>query len=304
MIIVYCFIGPLPNYAIDTVHQTRLFYDGPIYFIISDHTSQYIPILQKYNVTMIRYEDVISIEFNETIHANNNKFEILTGLTGREKLFIYGFERFFSLQKLMDTYNLSNVLFLELDNLLYDDPKKWETSFKDISFMFDHYDRCASGIFYVKNKDTLHTLNNFFLEYINGSYQYMTEMNALHVFWDNHKDIVQILPTMWPVMWPSEIPVVTYENFYTFNSIFDAAAIGIYLGGIDPYHTNGVIVKGEKWSASLIDYTVYMHKWELDTQGRNIPYIFNKISNEWTRVNNLHIHSKKLDDCLSKPRRS
>jgi hypothetical protein len=35
MIIAYCFIGKLPEYAVDTVHQARLFYYGPIYFIIS-----------------------------------------------------------------------------------------------------------------------------------------------------------------------------------------------------------------------------------------------------------------------------
>ena len=295
MIIVYCFIGPLPSYAIDTVHQARLFYDGPIYFIISEHTSQYIPILQTYNVTLIPYEDVVSTEFNETVN-NNNKFEIVHNLKGREKLFIYAFERFFSLYQLMDKYNLSNVLFLELDNLMYDDPRKWEESFnkKELAFMFDNHDRCSSGICYIKNKDILYKLTKSFLDYIIHSSKFMTEMTALYEFWDNHKDVVEILPTIWT----SNNPEISYENYNTYDSIFDAAAIGIYLGGMDPHHTGGVIVKGLYWHHSLINYTNYTYKWELDEQGRNVPYIFN---NKWIRINNLHIHSKKLDDCLSKP---
>ena len=295
MILVYCFIGPLPNYAIDTIHQARLFYDGKIYFIISDSTSQYIPILQKYNVDIILYDDVISSEFNDIVKKNTRKFNICHDLKGREKLFIYSFERFFSLHKLMDKYNLTNVFFVELDNLLYDDPRKWEESFnkKDLAFMFDNYDRCASGVCYIKNKDSLEELNKSFLDFIINSSKFITEMTAIYEFWDNHKDVVQILPTIWP----SNYPEISHQNYNIYNSIFDAAAIGIYIGGVDPVHTNGIIKKGQYWHHSLINYTNYKYKWEKDEQGRNIPYIFN---NEWIRLNNLHIHSKKLDDCLSK----
>jgi DNA topoisomerase IB len=39
----------------------------------------------------------------------------------------------------------------------------------------------------------------------------------------------------------------------------------------------------------------------IDDKGRNIPYIFNNIDKKWLRINNLHIHSKQLSDCFSKP---
>jgi hypothetical protein len=59
MNIVYAFIGPLPSYSIDTVNQTRLFFDGPLYFIVSDLSSAYVPVLQdRYNVTIVPYESV------------------------------------------------------------------------------------------------------------------------------------------------------------------------------------------------------------------------------------------------------
>ena len=42
-------------------------------------------------------------------------------------------------------------------------------------------------------------------------------------------------------------------------------------------------------------------KWEKDDRERKIPYIQNTITNEWTRINNLHVHSKDLKSCLSIP---
>jgi hypothetical protein len=140
-------------------------------------------------------------------------------------------------------------------------------------------------------------MNAYFIEFISKSNKFMSEMLALWDFWLNNKECVQILPTMYSV---PNIPEVIYENYDDYNSIFDAASLGIYLGGMDPHHTNGKIVKGLKWWHSLIDYTQYKYKWELDNLNRNIPYIFNIQTNNWIKINNLHIHSKMLTDCLSK----
>ena len=78
MIIAYCFIGLLPEYAIDTVHQTRLFFEGDIYFIISDLTSPLISVLQdKYKVIIVPHEPLIDHEFNQCIEQYIHKFTIL-----------------------------------------------------------------------------------------------------------------------------------------------------------------------------------------------------------------------------------
>ena len=90
MIIVYCFIGPLPSYAIDTVYQTRLFTNMDIYFIINDYDSPSAKELeQKYNVNIVRYDDVKDALFNETVEENWHKLTIIDNLKGREKIFIY-----------------------------------------------------------------------------------------------------------------------------------------------------------------------------------------------------------------------
>jgi len=301
MIIAYCFIGKLPSYAIDTIYQLRLFYNGPVYFIISDYESLYIDTLRnKYDVTIVRYDDTIHTEFNKCIEEYRTKFPYLEGLKGRENLFIYGFERFFVLYNLMIQQNLSNVFFLELDNLLYDDPLKWEQSFsqKDMAFMFDNYERCASGICFIKTPNVLQQFTQHCIKYIvetDITKQFMTEMQSLETFWKAYPQLVQLLPTHWP---SPRAPPETYENYqYYMNTVFDSAALGIYLGGVDPFHTNGIIMTGLRSIWSVIDYTPYQFEWKVDEKGRNIPYVVGEQGP--IKINNLHIHSKDLTSCLS-----
>lgn len=301
--IVYAFVGPLPSYCVETVHQTRLFYDGPIYFIINDYQSQHIKILQKYNVIIINYDSVIDNDFKSLVELTYNKFCIVNNLVGRERLFIHSFERFYLLHNLMIQQNISDVFFMELDNLIYDSPIKWIDGFrtKEMAYMFDNYNRASSGISYIKNTDILHKFimccNNFILY----SNDFMTEMIALYIFWENNKDIVQLLPIHWA---DNKYPDQTHESFNLYNnSIFDALSLGIYLSGADPYHTNITKIykegSGSKSIWGLVDYTTYSYKWEADYKGRKIPFIFN--GSEWLRINNLHIHSKNLQPCLSTP---
>lgn len=299
MNVVYAFIGPLPNYAIDTVHQLRLFYDGPVFFIINDYENPIVDILKnKYNVEIIRYDSVYHDEFNKVVNSSYNRFYIVDKLKGREKLFIYSFERFFILYNLMKQKNMSNVFFLELDNLVYNDPLFWLTEFskKEMSFMFDNYDRGASGICFVKLYEFLETFLNECIDYILNANTFVSEMGALYKFYQKNKENIQMLPIHWI---DTNLPIETYQNYKNYNTIFDAAGIGIYIGGADPIHTEGVIKKQHKNQWSYIDYTKYQYKWELDCNGRNIPFIYN--GSEWIRINNLHIHSKDLASNLSKP---
>ena len=302
MIIVYCFIGPLPDYAIDTVHQTRLFYKGEIYFIVNDHTSPYIYTLKNtYNVTIVPYEPLIDEEFNQCIKEYTYKFTILEGVKGRERLFIYAFERFAVLHQWMRQQNATNVFFMELDNLIYDDPLKWEESFcrSEMAYMFDNFDRCASGICFIKNSSILSDFRKCCMDYImytDITRHFMTEMQALDVFWKANPEKVQLLPTHWEAHY---VPKETFRHYDKYNdTIFDAAGLGIYFGGIDTLHTGGLIMTGKRGPWSALDHSAYTYEWKEDEEGRLIPYLIHP--ERLIRINNLHIHSKHLRPHLSK----
>ena len=77
-----------------------------------------------------------------------------------------------------------------------------------------------------------------------------------------------------------------------FNSIFDAAAIGQYLGGVDPRNIPGDTT-GFINETCVVNYSYYKFIWKFNLI-LNIyqPYIL--IDNIEILINNLHIHSKSL----------
>ena len=297
--LVYCFIGPLPEYILDSVHQARLFFTGRIVCLLTDMTSPHAAALQAYGVELVTCEK--DAEFDAVVAEHAWKFTVIEGLKGREQLFLYAFERFFALERWLSSSLARDIVFLELDNLLYADPTEWLPAFREkpMSFMFDNELRCASGICYLRDRKVLHAFTRECLHYIRTadlSYEFMTEMQALYAFWKKNPDLVQLLPIHWPA---PHVPPPTYERWGCFGGLFDAAAMGIYLGGVDPFHTGGIVKTGMRSIWSVIDYTGYEFQWQADPKGRMIPYVRPSSEAPWIRINQLHIHSKQMGPCLS-----
>ena len=303
MIICLSFVGTLPGYIIECVHQIRCYYDGEIYLITNDLSSVHLKKIEKYNVIIVDYNNVISDKFLEVATKKEDKICYVRGLHGREELFLRSFERFFILQNLLKQNDKKDCLFLELDNLIYDDPYKWIDSFSkhELCYMFDsdkRYDsptRFASGLMYVKNADALDGFLSCILDMINNSSGFISEMIALGIYYEMNKDKVGVLPSYWN---DQTVPPIAYLNYDKYNdTIFDASAMGIYLLGMDPYHTGGVIVKNLKSSWADIDYTKQTFEWKTDEKGIKRPYIWN--GEKWLLINVLHVHSKDLRGGLS-----
>ncbi|MFQ5677492.1 MAG: hypothetical protein ACE5G1_16505, partial [bacterium] len=81
------------------------------------------------------------------------------------------------------------------------------------------------------------------------------------------------------------------QNIDLFQSIFDAAALGQYLGGADP--ANGPSKPGFINESCVFNPSLLTFEWIYDEQGRRVPYA--TFENKRYRINNLHIHSKKLE---------
>lgn len=299
MIVVHSFIGSFPAYTVDCVEQTRRFYDGPIYLIVSDMAHPSLLRLQtEFQVILVPYEEVISYDFNEIATANDHKFMKCPDLKGREQLFLRTYERYFLLYRLMIAHGLSNVLFMEVDNLLYADPREWESEMEKyaLAYMYDNTSRCGAGIAFIRDAESLLQLNQYMAaEIAETNEPLIHEMRTLHNYWNTYPDRVQMLPTA-----PAQpmYPLAIYENIIRYGeTLFDVAGMGIYLGGLDPHHTEGVIQKGRRAPWSLVDYTPYTFDWREDAKGRRIPYLLAP-NGQWLRINNLHIHSKALRDCM------
>ena len=216
-------------------------------------------------------------------------------------LFLRTFERFFLLKNLIKIYNLKNCLFLELDNLIYDNPYKWIDFFSKDKFnaMYHNNNKpkhISTGICFIYEYKILEPILNYYKEYIEINNNFKSEMNAHYCY---HKEIDAFY--MLPIHWKDKtIDKDAYENIDKFNNtLFDALSIGIYLCGYDKYHTNGKILLNQKDKFSNIDFTKYKIYWKI-TNGLKKPYIQDNNNNEYL-INNLHVHSKDLKLGLSKP---
>ena len=185
---------------------------------------------------------------------------------------------------------------MEVENLIYDDPLTWLEQFSknELCYMYDNTDRCSSGIMYVKQATSLEKLLDYYLHYINNSNEFMNEMTCLYRYFQMNTNEIQLLPIYWKNTTSSEL---VYKNDFYNDSIFDAAAIGIYLLGEEPFHNNGRIITGKQNPHSAINYTKEQFIWKTDEQNRKKPYIWN--GRKWLLINNLHVHSKDLNSGLS-----
>ncbi len=188
-------------------------------------------------------------------------------------------KRLFILNEYMKQKGLKNVVHLENDVLLYSD-MKYDLDEK-IYITMDEENRCVPGIVYIPN----HELFDRLIQEYNYS---KDDMENLAIFYNRHRDIVNTFP----IIDNSVQPCIYNQEFERFNSIFDGAAMGQYLGGVDPRNIPGDTT-GFVNETCIIKYNNYQFKW-LKKKGHYVPHIL--INNNWILVNNLHIHSKRLKE--------
>ena len=270
--IVLVSVGIFQTYIVDNIAQLLQLGFKSIHIITE---KKYFTKIPKHDA--IRLIDAAKIDIN--YFDANSKLN---------KTFRNGFwnntsKRFFLIYEYMKNNNIKNVLHLENDVLLYNNMKKIAaTAFvrdDEIYITMDSNYRCIPGIIYIPKYDLLTNLikNYDFTE---------NDMVNLAKFYHKEKHIVKTFPII-----DNSIRKCVYnENYYKFNSIFDGAAIGQYLGGVDPRNKSGDTT-GFINTTCEIKYNKYDFKWI--RKGNNVyPHI--KINNMLIPINNLHIHSKNL----------
>ena len=293
MNLILSFIGKLPEYIIDCIFQISLYYKGPIYLILDDYNSIYLDQIKKYNVILIKYQ------FINELTNYIPKFVVVDALNDRKFLFFRAFERMFLVNKLLNDRDLTDNIFMEIDNLIYENPENWieEFSKKEIAFMINENEICSSGIMYIKNKTSMKPILDKMIEYIKTTNnQWASEMAALYYFYKSNPDYVYIMPTLYKDI-KNDVDARIYENYNT--KIFDPASYGQFLLGLDTMHTNGKIEIGKSLDHHKIVCKRYKIEWKKDNDNYKKPYILDENKNEWILINNLHVHSKDLKSGLS-----
>ena len=289
------------------MHSIALVHLGDTFF---DYINDCIEQIQKFNTCSIyliadkahknRVSDKVHFIQTDCL-VPSNKHNIFNQNTTLNKTFRKGFwkyatERFFFIEELMTTFNLENVFHLENDNLLYCDIRCFLQIFTeeyDFAAVADNDIRIIPGFIYVKDSEKISDFTSFILEN-NGR----NDMELLALY-KRATQKVKNLPIL-PSNYDSELRALSgqtttdknlyFLNYEKFKSIFDGAAIGQYLGGVDPRNPEGNILNYVNESC-LFNTAAFTY--EFKTEGtRKVPYM--QYRGQEIRINNLHIHSKNL----------
>ncbi len=288
--IVFVHIGKtLPPYLEESIAQARFFNkECPIYLIANNEALKHAK--KNLGVYMISYEDLKK-------SSQHKKFKKSSPLNRdfRGGFVFFATERFFVLDDFMKQYQIKDLFHLESDVMLYADLKNLAPFFKGlyrgmIAATFDNDKRCIPGILYISESKPLDKLTEFIAET-----KAPNDMEYLSKFKDKyHHTYVDYLPIVMPSV---GLKSVYSNNYEVLASVFDAAALGQYLGGIDPRNP-GASGKGFINESCVFNPANFEFIWENDSEGRRVPYLFYR--GEKCRINNLHIHSKNLKQFLSR----
>lgn len=209
----------------------------------------------------------------------------------------YCYQRYFDLLYIASRYQLKNIYFLEYDNLIYCDFSeltKLVSSEYEIGMTPISEEMIICGISFFRNKEVL----SEFCNYINSKWDLKLVDMAFYPIFKSDSSLLKYLPVITTCDKMSQLGGDgLYENYDSnidsLESIFDPAPYGQYLCGAfgtDPGFVN--------------DYAVYNIAkmnilWMFDKKKRKIPVVFDNEKNKFFRINNLHVHSKKLRSYVS-----
>jgi len=232
-----------------------------------------------------KFESKINL-INADLLDESYEFENKTSL---DKYFRNGFWyltslRFFYIYEFMKRYNVDDVVHLENDVLIYYNADELidKVNKQFIYVPFDTFERNVASIMYIPNKDSLKVI----LDNYDFSKSDMWNFSVI----TKKTGIIQNFPIFIKNNNLNQEQQFVSNNCELFPFIFDGAAIGQYLGGIDPRNQPGD-TRGFINETCVIKYNNY-RVWVEEIDGFKKPFI--EIEGVKVPIFNLHIHSKNL----------
>jgi len=263
MKIIFVCIGNFQEYILDNIKNLKLFKNNDIVVITENKFFDYFDD----SIILVDYTTLEDFGFNNKSLLDRNfrnGFWHLCSL------------RFFYLYSYILKNNFENCIHLENDVITYVNFNNFDKNIKQnkLYVTYDCDSRVIPGIIFIPNAESLKPVienYNFNLNDMENLAQ--INLEPLPIFLIIDKNITKL-----------------NINYFDFNSIFDAAAMGQYLGGIDKRNQDGD-TRGFVNETCLIKYNNYKFFW-IKKDNLFIPHLV--VNNSLVRINNLHIHSKEL----------
>jgi len=282
MNIVLVCLNNFQEYILVNIQQLINLKHENIYVITNKYLENHFDNL-KTKIKLLFVEDLKDDTFHyleNSIYSNDN----FRG--GFWKLTSY---RLFVLYEFMKLYNIEDVIHLENDVPIYYncDTLLPLLEKKYMYIPFDCWNRNIASIVYIPN----HTIYYEILKHYNSSITDMENFSMIQKI----TNLIENFPIFKTSELNDEFKFVT-KNYNLFKFIFDGAAIGQYLGGVDPRNIQGD-TRGFINETCIIKYNTYEFLWKTGKDNINRPFLI--CDDEEIPIFNLHIHSKRLGDFCS-----
>lgn len=301
--LTYIHIGnDIPDYLYDSVYQSLLVSpNSKIYVILDDENiAKFTGKVSNFNLN-IYTKNVLYFELNiqciplSILSLPDDYTRLIKGLSPelkdfRSSFWIYTIARFFYIHSFMHLFKLSNTFHIENDIMLYEDLDSIVVD-KNLTYMVrDSPDRVIASFMYL-NAQELEKILGFMIEKLSVD----NNLNDMQLLGSYISENVRYMPI----------------DFNTLSGyIYDASAIGQYLGGIDPRNIPGIL-PGEKrfqnptkgfinetctFNPTTVKY--FTKPITLDNITVPVNLLFcakeDKDTIDLKQVVNLHVHSKEL----------
>tara|TARA_B100001093_G_scaffold250134_1_gene239635 strand:- start:17916 stop:18800 length:885 start_codon:yes stop_codon:yes gene_type:complete len=250
------------------------------------------------NITIITDKDLFAKfdDFKEKVKLIDEKELDLSYFDDKNKQnakFRNGFwpltsRRLFCVYEYIKKYNVERCYHLENDTMVYTDLNRFADKLSDKLYItLDAPNRCIAGIMFIPKYFNMIPLIE--------DYQYnKNDMLNLVRFYIKHPSFCETFPIIKPnTHFESETDNLSI-NYSLFQGIFDAAAIGQYLGGVDPRNIRKDS-RGFVNETCKVNYSKYKYKW-IKKENLYVPHV--EIEGEFIPIFNLHIHCKRLENFM------
>ena len=292
----------IPPYSKDCIHQLRLWNPIPIYVILDPchRASDFWNSLQKtYTVTLV---------FTDTLVPTDHHRDFTRGFQG-DTTFRKGFwkhvkERFFYVEELIKSENLTHIISMEYDVLVYTrlsnviDTFNTSTKKQCIRIVRDNDDRGHPGFMYIPSLESIQEYNRFLISILHTS---LEDMQALALYANTYKDRVAYLPVITEARnrsipnrrstcgHTSQDPFYLSEDSDHLGVLFDSAVVGQWVGGIDSRNTGGAKVTKYENESALYKISEMKFQWKKDIETFLWqPFLDGQL------LATIHVHSKAL----------
>lgn len=259
--------------------------------------------LRRLDVIVVRHKSILPCKNNIRFRRRNHFSKKSLG-----GFWLYTSERFYAIESFLEACRLEDVVHLENDVMLFTKLEEHLAAFRSacpaIGVTMDADTRCVPGIMYIRDLGALSRMNEFIIR--NALRTTKNDMRAIAAFMNGATpgdcSALPVLPAGYRMMYPlvnSEGEKGTRswfdEAFRIFGGVFDAAALGQYLGGIDAKISQGD-THGFISETAVYDPRNFNLHWKVES-GLRRPY--GTVGGLEFPVFNLHIHSKNLTEFSS-----